>query len=76
MGDYEILELARTGMTGLSRGSQSERKWNLVYRAAGSSAAGAVQIYRALRGMKVEKKFQLKENGKKAVDKWDVVMLK
>ena len=22
MGDYEILELARTGMTGLSRGSQ------------------------------------------------------
>jgi hypothetical protein len=26
--------------------------------------------------MKVEKKFQLKENGKKAVDKWGVVMLK
>jgi len=26
--------------------------------------------------MKVEKKFQLKENGKKAVDKWDVVMLR
>ena len=26
--------------------------------------------------MKVEKKFQLKENGKKAVDKWDVIMLK
>jgi len=26
--------------------------------------------------MKVEKKFQLKENGKKAVDKWGAVMLK
>ena len=48
----------------------------MVYRAAGSGAAGAVQIYRALRGMKVEKKFQLKENGKKAVDKWGAVMLK
>ena len=47
-----------------------------MYRAAGSGVAGAVQIYRDLRGMKFEKKFQLKENGKKAVDKWDVVMLK
>jgi len=26
--------------------------------------------------MKIEKKFQLKENGKKAVDKWGAVMLK
>ena len=26
--------------------------------------------------MKVEKKFQLKENGKKAVDKWGAVMLR
>lgn len=48
----------------------------MVYRASGSGVAGAVQIYRALSGMKVEKKFQLKENGKKAVDKWGVVMLK
>ena len=38
-------------------------------------SAVAVQIYRALRGMKVEKKFQLKENGKKAVDKWGAVLL-